>query len=43
MRELLPPQPVETVNLEPSWIGHAGYITEEDVKVGFNVSQRVKL
>ena len=37
MRELLPPQPVETVHLEPSWIGHAGYITEDDVKVFLHV------
>ena len=34
VRELLPTQPVETVVIEPWWIVQAGYITEDDVKVG---------
>ena len=34
MRELLPLQPIESVVVEAWWIMQAGYITEDDVKVG---------
>ena len=36
MRELLPPQPIESVVIEPWWIVQAGYITDDDVKVNFS-------
>ena len=34
VRELLPAQPIEEVSIDPWWIAHIGYITEDDVKVG---------
>ena len=37
VRELLPAQPIEEVSIDPWWIAHIGYITEDDVKVGLNV------
>ena len=37
VRELLPAQPIEEVSIDPWWIAHIGYITEDDVKVGVNV------
>ncbi|KAK2179555.1 hypothetical protein NP493_483g01023 [Ridgeia piscesae] len=41
VRELLPPQPVETVTLEPSWVAQAGYITEDDVKICSNAEKEM--
>nr|KAG5713951.1 hypothetical protein BaRGS_020279 [Batillaria attramentaria] len=33
VRELLPAQPVEDVQIEPWWIVNIGYVTEDDVKL----------
>lgn len=33
VRELLPAQPIEELSIEPWWIGHIGYITEDDMKL----------
>ena len=34
VRDLLPSQPIEGILIEPWWKVQAGYITEDDVKVG---------
>ncbi|XP_076462522.1 protein FAM91A1-like [Babylonia areolata] len=33
VRELLPAQPIEEVSVDPWWIAHIGYVTEDDVKM----------
>lgn len=33
IRELLPPKPVPTLQIEPWWIVYVGYVTEDDIKV----------
>lgn len=43
VRELLPAQPIEEVSIDPWWIAHIGYITEDDVKVGVNVGVCVRV
>ncbi|KAK3600385.1 hypothetical protein CHS0354_016001 [Potamilus streckersoni] len=32
-RDLLPTQPVETLQIEPWWLVNTGYITEDDIKI----------
>ncbi|KAL8571463.1 hypothetical protein ACOMHN_051169 [Nucella lapillus] len=33
VRELLPAQPIEEVSIDPWWMVHIGYVTEDDVKL----------
>ncbi|XP_071043761.1 protein FAM91A1 isoform X2 [Parasteatoda tepidariorum] len=33
VRELLPPKPIASLVIEPWWIVHVGYVTEDDIKI----------